>query len=92
MKEEEKTNVAQCSARREQPLGRREVLKVGTIGALASCAVVGKALAGHQSTKTRKRYAMVIDLRRCIGCHALGKAGGARKVSEHAAPFSAAVV
>jgi len=70
MKEREKTNLGQCSAEHERPLGRREALKAGAFGTLAVCAGAGKTLAADNSAKKQKRYVMVIDLRRCVGCHA----------------------
>ena len=70
MKKCEKTNLVQCSAESERPLGRRKVLKVGALGALAGYAGTAKALTSCESANKLKRYAMVIDLRRCLGCHA----------------------
>ena len=62
-----KSDVEQRSTKHKRPLERREVLKAGALGALAVCASTGTALAGGSKTK---RYVMVIDLRKCIGCHA----------------------
>ena len=73
MDELRKQNVPKPSGEREQPVGRRDVLKAGAVGALgvvAGYAAAAKALAGVKSPSKSKRYVMVIDLRRCIGCHA----------------------
>lgn len=70
MKKRERSSSGQSTAEHERPLRRREVLKVGTLGALAGCTSVGKAMAGGGSANKKKCYGMVIDLRRCIGCHA----------------------
>ncbi len=69
MKNEEKCDVKDFSTEHKRRFGRREVLKVGALGALAACAGGTKVLAGQPAVK-QKRYAMVIDLRKCIGCHA----------------------
>ncbi|MHC4596414.1 MAG: 4Fe-4S dicluster domain-containing protein [Planctomycetota bacterium] len=70
MKKQKESNVGRCSAEHERPRGRREVLKVGSLGALAAWAGAGKTLASGRTANRQKRYAMVIDVRRCIGCHA----------------------
>jgi tetrathionate reductase subunit B len=70
MKKREKTNFVQCTTENECPLGRRKVLKIGALGALVAYAGAGKTLASSKSANKQKRYAMVIDLRKCIGCHA----------------------
>jgi tetrathionate reductase subunit B len=70
MKKQERTDIGACGAEHERPHGRRAVLKVGAFGALAAYASVGEASAGAKSSNKRKCYGMVIDLRRCIGCHA----------------------
>lgn len=52
-------------------IGRRDLLKLGgvaTVG-LAASLIPEKALA-HAKHATGRRLAMVIDLRKCIGCHA----------------------
>ena len=50
-------------------LSRREFLKSATVAAsgLATAGLIGKQ-AGAE-TKKGPRYGMVIDLRRCMGCH-----------------------
>lgn len=72
MKERDRSSTVQCSTKAD-PVGRRSMLKAGALGALTLTTLAGasKALAGMKSTgKREKRYAMVIDLRKCIGCHA----------------------
>lgn len=52
-------------------LTRRDLLKAGVAaaaGAIAA-AIPGKVFA-HKADNTSRRLAMLIDLRRCIGCHA----------------------
>ncbi len=70
MKKRGENKVGHCSTEHDRPRGRREVLKVGAFGALATYASVGEASAGGKPTNKRKCYGMVIDLRRCVGCHA----------------------
>ena len=70
MKKQEKSSIGQCAAEHERSLGRRNLLKAGALGALAGYAGTAKALANSKSANKQKHYAMVIDLRRCIGCHA----------------------
>jgi len=50
-------------------MSRRDFLKLGATGAAAASAV-GIKPAKAQEVKTKKRMAMVIDLRRCFGCNA----------------------
>ncbi len=60
----------------ERILGRREALKVGALGAVGVAgALVGsasavKAMAGHGADSGQKQFAMVVDLRKCVGCNA----------------------
>jgi tetrathionate reductase subunit B len=55
----------------EKKLSRRQLLKVGALGAASLVAVKAtqKAKAASQ-VLAGKRYAMAVDLRRCTGCHA----------------------
>lgn len=50
-------------------LERREVLKLAGAGVLTACGAA-HALAVGSSSGATTRYAMVIDVRKCIGCHA----------------------
>lgn len=52
----------------KKKFSRREILKLGSTAALAAtAAMLPKAAIAH---KGEKRFAMLIDLRRCTGCHA----------------------
>ncbi len=55
----------------KKTLTRRQFLRVGgaTLASVAGAATLGKRVA-FAKTKTKKRMAMVIDLRRCFGCNA----------------------
>lgn len=50
------------------PITRRDFLKTGAVAAAGVLGVSAKD--AFPAVKTRKRLAMVIDLRRCFGCHA----------------------
>ena len=63
-------NVKGSSSEHERRLGRRQVLKAGAIGLLASYTGAAQSLASGESASEEQRFAMVIDLRRCVGCHA----------------------
>ena len=56
---------------KEKRLSRRDFLKAGSTAAVtvaaATALVPKKAVAGKK--KSKKRFGMVIDLRRCFGCH-----------------------
>ncbi len=52
------------------PLGRRDLLKMAGLGLLVVGAGPAQALAAAEPALRRKRFAMVIDIRKCIGCHA----------------------
>ncbi len=70
MKESERPEVSVVGPKRDDPPERRDMLKVGVLGAIGALgAVAGYAWATKGGSGT-KRYAMVIDLRKCIGCHA----------------------
>lgn len=50
---------------------RRDFLKSATLGATAAATAVTAPQAADAAKRQRKvRYGMLIDLRRCIGCHA----------------------
>ena len=67
---EQTEHIKRHRTRHEGSPGRREMLKAGALGALATYVGAGKALASRGKAKKPKCYGMVIDLRRCIGCHA----------------------
>ena len=62
----------------EKPTNRRNFAKglavglVATVAAAASVlpAAVDRTAKGRSENKTKRQYGMVIDVRRCIGCHA----------------------
>ena len=74
MNEREKCD--EPSHERERLLGRRGALKAGALGAAGAVGVLtgyasaAKLAAAGESAGKEKHFAMVIDLRRCIGCHA----------------------
>ena len=73
MNEQEKADVQKAGAASERPVDRRDMLKAGALGALGVLthhAGAAEALTGGGSAGGQKRFAMVIDLRKCIGCHA----------------------
>jgi len=51
-------------------LSRRDVLKKATGGAALIASTAAIPGVAQATTQTTKRYAMVIDTRRCVGCHA----------------------
>lgn len=52
-------------------ISRRDFIKKGAVVAAGAAAATLPAKAfAHEAKKTDKRLAMVIDLRKCIGCHA----------------------
>lgn len=55
----------------KKTLTRRDFLKLGGVSAAAAVGTLasGKVFS-HTKSKTSRRLAMVIDLRKCIGCHA----------------------
>ena len=57
--------------KRKSKVSRRDFLKMGGVAAatVVAAMVPGKLLA-HEKTSTERRFAMLIDLRRCTGCHA----------------------
>ncbi len=51
-------------------MGRRNLLKITGVGFLAAVSGGPQALATDESTRAGVRHAMVIDTRKCVGCHA----------------------
>jgi tetrathionate reductase subunit B len=58
----------------KQPASRRSVVKALAAGLAALGAALASALPARRSQakgeEAKRQYAMVIDVRRCIGCHA----------------------
>ena len=54
----------------KEKLTRRDFLKLGTAGVAGATGLMKAEKAYGAGVKTKKRLAMVIDLRRCFGCHA----------------------
>lgn len=54
----------------EKVLTRRDFLKLGAGGVAGAVGLMKPKKAYGAGAKTKKRLAMVIDLRRCFGCHA----------------------
>ena len=66
-----KADTAPDANRHEKPLSRRSFLKLGGAAIAGTAGLLGaKHVVGGDGSKTTKRLAMVIDLRRCFGCHA----------------------
>ena len=71
MNEQKGKGAQEGKTERTRTIGRRQMLKAGALGLLAGSVGVARALAGGgSSTGKQKRMAMVIDLRKCVGCHA----------------------
>ena len=75
MSEPEKSSDRGPDSKLGRALGRRDALKMGavsalgTLGALTGYAKAAQAAGVGASGKKQARFAMVIDLRRCTGCH-----------------------
>src|SRR3989338_2884337 len=68
---EEKNQIEESVATLEEKnLSRRDFLKMAAAAgvALAASKLPKPAIAKEQETKLKKRYGMVIDLKKCIGC------------------------
>lgn len=70
MRERKKRTARGPAIERRRRVERREVLGAGAIGLLAAGATASRALASKRPDRGQKRFAMVIDLRKCVGCHA----------------------
>lgn len=75
MNEQQKGNDRESGNGHERLMDRRGALKAGAVGALGAVSVLSgyaaaRAAVSNDPVGQQVRYAMVIDLRKCIGCHA----------------------
>ncbi|HDZ20876.1 hypothetical protein LCGC14_0015220 [marine sediment metagenome] len=74
MNERQTSKEPRSGGDREGLLNRREALKAGAVGAVGAIGVLSGYTAARAAVDDKSagqvRYAMVIDLRKCIGCHA----------------------
>lgn len=70
MRERKKRTARGPAIERRRRVERRKVLGAGAVGLLAAGAAASRALASRRPASGQKRFAMVIDLRKCVGCHA----------------------